>query len=222
MATLRALTLTAAAALLLVSGTAHAADKPKQKAAAKGTTLTVNDIRVCMGVDGSSPDDQIPACTKVINSGKVRPPHHGDYYATRGAAYFAKGDIEKAMADLNKAISIRQAPEFYFQRALVQLAKREIEAGKADLDQVIKLKPDFAQSYLIRGIVAYNEAEYADALKHFESAVQRVPSMYVAIFARGVTKMKLGDIDAGEKDIKQARGMSSQVDKDLEKFGLKP
>lgn len=218
---IRALTLTAAAALLLADPT-YAADKQKPKAASKGTVLTVNDIRVCMGVDGSSPDDQIPACTKVINSGKVRPPHHGDYHATRGAAYFAKGDLDKAMADLNKALSIRQAPEFYFQRALINLAKREVDAGKADLAQVMKLKPEFAQAYLIRGIIAYNEAEYQEALKNFEGTLQRIPSMYVAIFARGVTKKKLGDVEGGAKDIKEARGMSPNVDKDLEAFGLKP
>ena len=45
---------------------------------------------------------------------------------------------------------------------------------------------------------------------------------YVAIFARGVTKKKLGDVDGGEKDIKEARGMSPHVDKDLEGFGLRP
>jgi hypothetical protein len=55
--------------------------KPK---AAKGVQITQQDLRSCLGVDGSDPKAQIAVCTKIINSGKV--PAASAATATRGAA----------------------------------------------------------------------------------------------------------------------------------------
>lgn len=206
----------------LVSVAPLATAKEKTKPAATGKQISMMDVRVCMGLDGSSAKEQIPACTKVINSGKVKDPYPGDYYATRAAAYFATGQLDKALADLNKAVTYREAPEFYFQRGLVHMAMNTINAAKADFTQVIKLKPEYTPSLLMRGIIAYNEAEYAAALADFDGAVKRNPTFYQALFARGATKKKLGDDKGGDKDIAEARGMSDRVDQMLEGMGLKP
>jgi tetratricopeptide (TPR) repeat protein len=218
---MRRTTLLALATLALLPTTLDA--KEKTKAAAGGKQISMMDVRVCMGLDaGSKPQDQIPACTKVINSGKVKNPYPGDYYATRAAAYFATNELDKALADLNKALTYRQAPEFYFQRGLLHMAMSKIAEAKTDFTQVMKLKPEYTPSYLMRGIVAYNEAEYAPALADFDTAVQRNPTYYQALFARGATKKRMGDERGGEKDIAQARGMSDRVDVMLAGMGLKP
>lgn len=207
----------ATAALVLVPGPADA--KAKAKA---GTQLTQNDLRICMGVDGSKPEDQIPVCTKIINSGFVKHPHTGDYYATRGAAYFALGQVDNAMADVNKAISIRQAPEFYFQRGMLYMALSDVSGAKADFDQVIKLKPAFAPPYFMRGVVAYVSADFSEAQSFFDATVKRVPTHYKALYGRGVVKKKLGDETGGRKDIADAKGMSDSVEKEMAALGIQP
>lgn len=188
--------------------------------AAQGNALTQTDLRVCMGVDGSNHDQQIAACTKIIKSGKVKPPHHGDYYATRGAAYFAKGDLNNAVADLTTAIGARKASEFYFQRGLVHMARNDLDKAKSDLSEVTKLKPEFAPAYFMRGLIAFTSADYAEALSHFDSAIQRKPTYFQAIYARGVTKKKLGDEGGAKKDVADAVGMSPKVGQEMEKLGL--
>lgn len=209
-----------AGCLLAVTALATVAvAKPKP---AKPSPLTQNDIRVCMGVDGSTPGEQIVACTKIINSGKVKHPHTADYYATRGAAHFAKREFEKAMADLNKALAIREAPEFYMQRGTLHMAMKDIGKAKADFDQVMKLKPEFAPAFLMRGLVSYEAGEYPEALKHFDAAVQRIPTYYQALFARGVAKLRTGDEGGGKKDMADARAMHPQIEKEMEKFGIAP
>lgn len=217
---MRRLALVALAGLASLSPIASAKEKPKPSAA--GKQITMMDVRVCMGLDGSKPKEQIPACTKVIDSGKVKNPYPGDYYATRAAAYFATNQLDKALADLNKAVTYREAPEFYFQRGLLHMAMDSIGAAKTDFTRVIKLKPEYTPSFLMRGIIAYNEAEYAAALADFDGAVTRNPTYYQALYARGVTKKKLGDDNGGDKDIAVARGMSDRVEKMLEGMGLKP
>lgn len=205
----------ASAAIALLAAPAPAYAKP-----AAGTKLTEADLRLCMGVDGSSYDEQISACTKIIKSGKVKPPHHGDYYATRGSAYFAKGEVDKALADLNTAIGIRNAAEFRFERALIHMSRKNFDAAKADLTEVTKQKPAFAPAYFMRGLIAYASADYQEALAHFESAIQHRPTYFQAFYARGVTKKKLGDEAGSKKDVAQAIGMSPKVEAEMEKLGL--
>lgn len=191
--------------------------KPK---ATKGVQITQQDLRSCLGVDGSDTKGQIASCTKIINSGKVPAQHLGDYYATRGAAYLASQQPDKALADFNKALTVRPAAEFYLQRGLVHMTKRSFDLAKADLDQAIKLKPNFAPGYLMRGLAAFQAGDYKDSLTFFDDAVKRVPTYYQALYARGVAKKKTGDDSGGDKDIKDARGMRPKVDEEMKKFGV--
>ena len=50
------------------------------------------------------PEASIIACTQGIKSGKWKGPNLAAYYNNRAAAYRAKGDGDRAMADLNEAI----------------------------------------------------------------------------------------------------------------------
>ena len=177
--------LVGALTLALALGATPALAK-KQKSAPKtaSTTITESDVRVCIGTDGSAPNDQIAACTKIINSGKIHHPHEGDYYATRGAAYVAIKQFDAALADYDKALSYQQKGEFYFQRSLVLMAKNQPDKAKADLAQVIVLNPEFAPAYFTRGLINYQGSDYKSALADFDAATQRKPLYYRAIFAQ--------------------------------------
>lgn len=200
----------------MVASAGLATAKPQAKAGG----LTQNDVRMCMGIDGATPADQISACTKVIKSGKVKPQHLGDYYATRGAAYLSKKDLKNALADFDKALSLRKAPEFYFQRSLVRISQRDYAAAKTDLQEVAKLKPDFPPTYLMGGIIAFSEGAYPEAVAFFDKAIDLNPNYYQALYARGVAKKKSGE--NGDKDIAAAKAMSPRVEKDMQPLGIAP
>lgn len=183
--------------------------------------LTTTDLRGCMGLNGSTAEQQVTLCTKIINSGKVKAPYTGDYYATRAAAYLSLNKPDKALADINKALTFRKAAEFYLQRGVINMALHNAEPAKADLSEVIRLKPEIPLTYLLRGLVAYEEGNFADAIAYFDKAVTRKPKYYQAIFARGVAKKRNGD-EGGDRDIADARALSTHVDKDLARYGLTP
>lgn len=205
------------AALALASAPALAKTKANPK-----IQLTERDVLTCIGTNGSGPKDQIVACTKIINSGGIKPPHEGDYYGTRGAAYFALGQLNEALADLNKALTYLQNPELYYQRALILMAMGQSDKAKADLDQVAKAKPTYAPTYLMRGLIAYQAGAFPEAVKHLDDAIQRQPTYYVAMFVRGVAKKKAGDEDGAADDMKAARGMSVHAEEDAAKLGVTP
>ncbi len=209
-----------ALAWALAAAPALAKQKPKP-ATPKAGSVTEYDVRACVGAEALGPDDQAAACTKVINSGKIHHGHEGDFYASRGGAYYISHQFDLALADYNKALTFERKPEFLFQRALTLLGQGDEQKAKADLEEVMKIRPDFAPSYFIRGLIAYHADNYKGALADYEAAIQRKPTYYQAIFARGVAKSRLSDGD-GKDDLKQARGINANVDDELQKLGVVP
>lgn len=205
------------AGLVLAPSAAVAKPKP-----AAGSPLTLSDVNSCLGLNNSSPEEQVTACTKVLNSGKVKKGFDGEYYASRAAAYTMMREYDNALADLNKALQTRQTAEIYFQRALLYLGMEQADAGKKDLDKVLSMKPGFAAAHLLRGAAAYRSGDYKAALVDFDAAVKSSPKYYQALFARGLAKKKTGDETGGDKDLADARGMSSKVEDDVKNIGLTP
>jgi tetratricopeptide (TPR) repeat protein len=189
--------------------------------AARGGALTEQDLRACMGLGGADPAGQVAVCTRILNSGRVRHPHQSDYHAWRAGAYLALKQTKPALEDLDKAISLQDKPAYRFQRALVHMARASLEAANKDLDAVVKATPDFAPAYFMRGAIAYREAAYSLAVTSFDMAVSKLPTYYQAIYARGLARMKVGEEEAGRKDLATARGMSGHVEKDIAALGLK-
>jgi tetratricopeptide (TPR) repeat protein len=216
----RLLAAVALGGLVFALGVAEAKEKPKAKAAGSGSALTLMDVNSCLGLNNSTPAEQVAACTKVLSSGKVKKGFDGEYYAARAAAYTMMREYEKALADLNKALETRQTTEIYFQRAILYAGLGNSEPAMKDFDQVLKMKPGFAAAHLMRGTLSYRGGDYAAALADFDAAVKSSPKYAQALYARGLAKKKAGDESGGEKDLKEARGISANVEADVKKIGL--
>jgi tetratricopeptide (TPR) repeat protein len=186
-----------------------------------GGTLTAQDLKDCMGLGSADPRAQVDVCTRILKSGRVGHPHQSDYMAWRAGAYLALGRTALALADLDKAIALQDLSSYRFQRALVHMARGDFDPARADLGVVTKATPDFAPAYFMRGAIAYRQAAYPFAVTSFDMAVSKLPTYYQAIYARGLARMKVGEEDAGRKDLATARGMSGHVEKDIAALGLK-
>jgi tetratricopeptide (TPR) repeat protein len=187
---------------------------------AKSASITELDIRVCMGIAGADAPTQVQACTKIINSGKVKHPHESEYYAYRAGAFLVLEKNSEALADMNKAVSLVDKPEFRFQRAVAYMANDNLDAAMNDLDKVIAAKSDFAAAYFMRGVIHYRNAEFKQAVPEFDKAASLIPTYYQAIFARGAARMRADETDAGKADVKTARRMSVHADADMAKLGI--
>lgn len=208
----------AVAGLAFALGAAEAKEKPKGKG--QGSPLTLADVNSCLGLNNSTPPEQVAACTKVLKSGHVKKGFDGEYYAARGAAYTMMREYDKALADLSKALETRQTVEIYFQRAILYAGLENTDASKKDFDQVLKMKPGFAAAHLMRGSLAYRGGDFKAALTDFDAAVKSSPKYAQAIYARGLAKKKTGDESGGDKDLAEARGISANVEADVKKIGL--
>jgi tetratricopeptide (TPR) repeat protein len=98
-------------------------------------------------------------------------------YVSRGLAYFKKGDSDKALADLNKAISFQSDNFFAYQnRASVYEKMNESAKAIADYSKAIKLNPKFAFVYRGRGLLLLKLGKDAEAEADFAKYRELFPS----------------------------------------------
>jgi uncharacterized caspase-like protein len=99
-------------------------------------------------------------------------------YSDRGFAYGRKGNFERAMADLDKAVALnpRNARGFG-DRAAIRALRGQADAAIADADEAIRLDPKYAFAYNARGKAYFDRSQYALAAVDFGKALQLDPSL---------------------------------------------
>src|SRR5712691_8295435 len=91
-----------------------------------------NDGRLCNG-EAASPEDTISACTRQIESGRLKEGDLALPYYNRANKWNAKGDLDRAIADYSEAL--RLAPKYTAalnNRGLAWYAKGDLDRAVAD------------------------------------------------------------------------------------------
>lgn len=96
---------------------------------------------------GASGEKTLSACTAYIDSGQFKGKDLAGAYYLRAIAHADFDEIDKAMADITKAIELDSSnAEFYFMRGNIQwdtvLAERNEKAVLADYAKAISLSPN--------------------------------------------------------------------------------
>lgn len=107
-----------------------------------------DSVRRC---NDDSPDVTIPGCTAAIDSGLVSGDRLATLYSNRGIAFSDKGQHDRGIADLDRALALSpNDPVYYFNRGNIYGSMGKLDRAIADLDQAIRLKPDYARAYYNR------------------------------------------------------------------------
>jgi len=82
-------------------------------------------------------------------------------YFNRGCFYLGKRDLDKALADLTRAIELDPGiAAFYNNRGCVHFYRRNLEEALADLTRAIELDPAMADAYRNRAMVFFFREDY--------------------------------------------------------------
>jgi tetratricopeptide (TPR) repeat protein len=103
-------------------------------------TATDPDFRAC---EKSSGDDGIAACDRAIAAGKFTGRNLSYLYSDRGFVRMQKGEVDRALADLNEAARI-DSTNFYafWNRGAVYAAKGDFDDARTDFNTALALNPD--------------------------------------------------------------------------------
>ncbi len=99
-----------------------------------------------------------------------------DDLARRGAAAFSRGDLDGALADLDRAAVLAPGnADLFATRADVHLAQRHVDKALADFDTALRLDPAQDQARMERAMVRAAQGERAKALEDLAALDKRLP-----------------------------------------------
>lgn len=150
--------------------------------------------------DTALPEQRIIACSAFIRDN----PRADWAYVTRGSAYRAKGDLDRAIADYTKAFELNPSAHGYLARGNAWRAKREFDRAIADYKKALELSPKYSDAYLGLGNIYTDKKQYDAALAAYSKAVELDPKYPVFYYSRGRAHVNLGNFERAIADCSKA------------------
>ncbi len=103
-------------------------------------------------------------------------PTDAEGFSRRGAAFAARQDFDRAIADFTRACELAPTESKYFyQRALARLNDKQPVLARADLDQSLKLKPDDVSGLILRARLRLFDKDKTGARADLDAAAAVAP-----------------------------------------------
>src|SRR5258707_1469475 len=151
--------------------------------------------------DADNPDQKIASCSRLIADDAESAPNRAQAYRNRGAAYYDKSELDRAIADFNEAVKIDASvvPTYfalaYSRRGLGAAEKKDYDQAIADYGEAVKLNPTSIEVYKDRGNAYNNKNDYDRAIADFSQAIKLDPSYALAYNNRGFAYFRKNELD---------------------------
>ena len=121
-------------------------------------------------------------------------PKNARLHLNLGNTYFEQGDVDKAIEEYQKAITIdRRYAVAYGNIGSSYLRKGNNAEAEKYLIKAVSLKYNYPIAHYNLGIILLKKAQPDEALKEFKIATEQLPQFYQAWNMAGQTYLKLGD-----------------------------
>ena len=141
----------------------------------------------------------------------------------RGYAHFAQRDYDKAIADYDAAIQLDPSlGPAYNNRCLTRaIAGRDLVKAMADCDTALKLMPTNLDAREVRGFIYLKLGDPAIAIAEYDAALAIDSNRPLALWGRGLARIREGQTKEGEADQAAARVLDPNVERQFSIYGLK-
>jgi len=106
---------------------------------------------------------------------------------------------------------------YWFDKAMADLREGQYRAAIESFDEAIRLKPDFALSYMNRGVAKGRLRLNEEAILDYSHSISLDPSDACAYRNRGITKIRLEEFQQALKDLNTAISLRSGYDEAITK-----
>lgn len=150
----------------------------------------------------ADPDTQIAGCTEIIARGKRETTRNRiTAYINRGGAYRAKGDLDLAIADYDKAIAAQpQSATAFHGRGEAYRAKGDNDRAIMDYNRALDLDRNLAAAYAGRAEAYRGKGDNDRALVDYDAAIERDPDRAGVYMQRGTAFSAKGEFDKAIAD----------------------
>jgi tetratricopeptide (TPR) repeat protein len=164
-----------------------------------------DDWRLCSGKQTTTIAERLNACDALIASSAVPPQHKALAYCDRAIASRMKGDVDRAVTDLEEAV--RLDTEHYTGltcRAYQYLFKGDADSAIADYSQAIAYNPYRAEAFVARGGAYRVKRDIDHAIADYNAAIRLAPDNALAYEGRGGAQYVLKRYDEAIADYTEA------------------
>lgn len=163
------------------------------------------DWTICLDLQNANGDPKIAACTAVIKSGEKSGRELSVAYAGRAGGYKAKGEYDKALADIDEAIKLQPGfGELFYNRGVINAAAGRSEEAMKDYNEALRLKPDLVVALSNRAGIYESKAQFQRAFEDRDQAVKLKPDYAKGYYNRGTDLLKMRQFDRAISDFDQA------------------
>jgi tetratricopeptide (TPR) repeat protein len=140
----------------------------------------------------------------------------------RGVFYFNLGEYDHAIADYSRAIELDPTQGLaYNNRCLARaVAGKDLVDALADCDRALKLMPTNTDVRNTRGLVYLKLGDPAIAAAEYDLALAADPNDPIALFGRGLARIKDGETAKGEQDQAAARALMPGIERAFSVYGI--
>lgn len=170
-----------------------------------GRALAENDDAWKHCANVNQPDLAISACTRIIEQGGQWLRNTTIVHIYRGIAFAKKGEINRAIADYDKAIELSPKNAIaYNNRGYAYNELGQYDRAIADFDQAIDFDPKSSTAYNNRGYAYFNKGAFDRAVADYDQAIKLDPRYAKAYRNRAMALMKKRDYARAIADFDQA------------------
>ncbi len=153
--------------------------------------------------------DQDEAAARDLEQARRLSPDDGTVVYFHAVILDRRGDDERALAEINRAVSLLADDPDFLPAALGRRCRIradldiELDLALADCEGSLRTveKEDRPNTRFLRGLVYYRLGRHADAVADFDQTVSTAKLAGPAHFMRGLAKRALGDATAGDADV---------------------
>ena len=152
-----------------------------------------------------NPDAAIRGCTQTIESESPSQEQLADAFDYRGLAYEVKGEYDRAIEDLTKAVQYQpDFPEAHFELGYALEGTGDLRGAIREYREVIRLDPDYARAHGNLGAALYAKGELDKAIAEFDEAIRLNPDLAEAYTDLGLALKAKGELEAAIAEYKEA------------------
>ena len=154
-------------------------------------------------------DKGIDAYTRAI----VLDPRNPLYYSSRGGAYWLKGQLDKALEDVNKAIALAPPLDTWSDVTSRQITRKGL-IDPADPSTWVDVTDNIFHStfHSLRGMVYYDKGQYQRAMEDLNKSIALYPNNYPDYIWRGRIYNLKGEYDRAIEDFNKATAINQNYD----------
>lgn len=146
-----------------------------------------------------------------------------DFLRARGDLYLSVDRNAEAADDFLRVIGLgRAGAGDYARRCYALVANGNARAGLGSCDRALQMDAKSLLARNAQGIAYLQQGKYPQSIADFTEAIRINQRFPMALFGRGVAKVKSGDTEGGTVDMNEALGIDREIVKKAAKLGITP